>query len=118
MSRRAGKFTGPIALGRLVVWIMPAHRKDWARAMLNELAYIEPASAAMRWVVECAVCAVRERIIYQLGKAFMNVRIFRMALVVVVAAVGTVAGVYAVQKPYQQERIRIELHRWMEARRG
>jgi hypothetical protein len=118
MSSGANRSVGLIAVAvtRVVVWITPSHRKEWARAMLNELAYIESSRAAVRWVIGSMLFAVRERTIYQLEKAFMNNRIFKTALVLVVVAVSGVAGMYAIQKPYQRERIKIEVHRMLVAR--
>jgi hypothetical protein len=118
MSTDANGFVGLGALVRLVIWITPSHRKEWARAMLNELAYIESSRAAVRWVIGSMLLAVRERAIYQLEKVFMNYRVFKTALVLVAVAVSGVAGVYAIQKPYQQERIKIELRRMLVARQA
>lgn len=118
MSREPIKFISLGAVVRLATWIMPSHRKDWAQAMLNELAYIESRPAAVRWILECTLFAIRERTIYQLGEASMNIRTFKTALVLVAVAVSAVAGVYAVQKPYQQERIKFTLHRLLDARQA
>ena len=120
MSMGANRFVGLItmAMARVVVWITPTHRKEWARAMLNELAYIESSGAAMRWAIGSVLFAVRERTIYQLEKTFMNHRIFKTALVLVAVAVSGVAGIYAMQKPYQQERIKIDLRRMLVAKQA
>jgi len=120
MSRGANGFVGVIAVAvtRVVVWITPPHRKEWARAMLNELAYVESSRAAVRWVIGSMLFAVRERTIYQLENAFMNNRIFKTALVLVAVAVCSVAGMYAIQKPYQKERIKVELRRMLVARQA
>lgn len=104
------------AVGRLATWIMPSHRKEWAQAMLNELAYIESRPAAVRWILECTLFAIRERTTYQLKEASMNIRTLKTALVLVAVAVSVVAGGYAVQKPYQQDRIKFTLHRWLDSR--
>lgn len=116
MSRGANRFVGAIAVARVAIWITPAHRKEWAQAMLNELAYIESSRAATRWVIGSMLFAIKERTTYELEKAFMNNRTFKTALVLVAVAVGSVAGMYALQKPYQRERIKIELHRMLVAR--
>jgi hypothetical protein len=109
-------FISTIAVVRLATWIMPPHRKDWAQAMLNELAYIESRRAAVRWIIEGMLFAIKERTIYQLEKSFMNIRTLKTLLVLFAAAVSIVAGIYAIQKPYQQERIKIALHRLLEAK--
>lgn len=93
----------------LAIWIMPPHRKDWARAMLNECAYIESRPAAARWIIEGTLLAIKERTIYQLETIPMNIRVFKAGLVLITAAVAVIVGVYAIQKPYQQERIKFAL---------
>ena len=118
MSRGANRLVIPIAVARMVIWIMPPHRKEWARAMLNELAYIESSRAAVGWVIGSMLFAVRERTIYQLEKALMNNKVLKTALVLVAVAVSGVAGTYAVQKPYQKERIKVELRRMLVARQS
>jgi hypothetical protein len=94
---------------------MPSHRKDWAEAMLNELAYIESGRVAVRWIIESMLFAIRERTTYELAKASVNIWTSKMALVLIAAAVCAVVGIYAVQKPYQQERIKFVLHRFLDA---
>jgi hypothetical protein len=115
MATGANRFVG---MARIVIWITPQHRKEWARAMLNELAYIESPRAAGRWMIGSLLFAVRERTIYELEEVLVNNKAFKTALVLVVVAVGAVAGTYAIQKPYQQERIKITLHRWLDGGRG
>jgi hypothetical protein len=115
MSKGAIRFISPVAVVRLAMWVMPPHRKDWAEAMLNELAYIESRQAAVRWMIGSMLFAIRERTTYELGKASLNIRPFKMALVLVAVAACAVAGIYAVQKPYQQERIKFALHRFLDA---
>lgn len=110
-NKSAIRFFNRIAVIRLAIWIMPSHGRDWAEAMLNELAYIESRRAAVRWIIESMLFAIRERTTYELGKASVNISPSKTALVLVVAAGCAVAGVYAVQKPYQQERIKFALHR-------
>ena len=105
-------------LSRLVLWIVPSHRKDWAQAMLNECAYIESRRKAARWIAESTLFAIKERSIYQLRKASMNIGAFKAALVLIALAVSFVAGVYAIQKPYQQERIKIALCRMLDAKQA
>jgi hypothetical protein len=100
----------------LVTWIMPPHRKDWAHAILNELAYIETRRAAVRWMIGSTLFAIRERTHYELENASMNIRIIKTTLILIALAVSVVAGTYAIQKPYQQERIKFALHRLLDAK--
>lgn len=99
--------TDPTAAIRFAAWILPPHRKDWAEAMLNEIAYVSSRRAALRWTIGCTFFAVRERASYELVTAFTTRRIVRTLLGLSAALVFTVIGVYMVQKPYQRERIRI-----------
>ena len=46
----------------------------------------------------------------------MNITTFKAALVLIAVAVSFVAGVYAIQKPYQQERIKFALCRLLDAK--
>jgi hypothetical protein len=110
---------GPItytAVVRLVTWIMPPHREDWAHAILHELAYIETRRAAIRWIVGSTLFAIRERTNYELENARMNT--IKKTLILVVMAASVVAGTYGIQKPYQQERIKFVLHRWLDAKQA
>ena len=110
MFRDVIRFINPLAVVRLVVWIMPSHRKDWAMAMLNELAYIESRRAAVRWIMGSMLFAIRARFVHELEKASVN-RLSQKVSVLIVVAICVVAGIYAVQKPYKQERIKFVLHR-------
>lgn len=104
------------AAAQLVIWIMPSHRKDWAQAILNEYAYIESRRKAVRWIVESMLFAIKERTTYELEKASMNISTFKAALVLIAVAVSMAAGIYAIQKPYQQERIKFALCRLLDAK--
>lgn len=75
------------ALARLATWIMPSHREDWVQAILNECAYIESRREA-----------------------------FKAAVVVIAAAGSMIAGTYAIQKPYQQERIKFSVCQFVDAK--
>lgn len=114
MSGGAIRFISAVA--RLAIWIMPSHRKDWAQAMLNEYAYIESRREAFRWIVESTLFAIKERTTHELEKASMKVRTFKAALVLIAAAASVVAGTYAIQKPYQQERIKFALCQSLDAK--
>lgn len=100
---------GPTAAVRLAMWILPPHRKDWAAAMLNEMAYVGSRRIAWRWVLGCILFAIRERASYQLTKTFATHRILKTVFGLSAAFVFVVAGVWMVQKPYQQERILITI---------
>jgi hypothetical protein len=108
MPKNDNRPVSSTAIARLVTWIMPPHREDWARATLHELAYIETRRAAIRWMIGSTLFAIRERTDYELERAHMN--IMRTTLILVAVAIGLVAGTYAIQKPYQQERIKFVLH--------
>jgi nitrate reductase gamma subunit len=116
MSKSVNGLISSIAVVRLVTWIMPPHRKGWAHAILNELAYIETRRAAVRWIIGSTLFAIRERTNYELENASMNIKIIRTTLILIAMAVGVVAGTYAIQKPYQQERIKFALHRLLDAK--
>ena len=90
---------------------MPPHRKEWAGAILNELAYIASRRARVHWIIGAMLSAIGARISYQLEQTFMNLRILKAALILVTMAVGLAAATYAIQKPYQQERIKIAVQR-------
>jgi hypothetical protein len=110
------KFISRAAIGRLATWVLPPHRKEWAEAMLNEIAYIESRRIAVRWFFGCALFVISERTSYELEKAFMNYKIFKIISCLGIATVIAVMGIYAVQKPYQKERIKIALHRAFDAK--
>lgn len=114
MSKSVRKRAGSITLVRLVTWIMPPHRKDWTDAILNELAYIRTRRATVCWMIGSMLFAIKERTNYELDNAAMNIS--RTALILVVMAVSAVAGTYAIQKPYQQERIKFTLHRLLDGK--
>lgn len=90
---------------RLATWILPPHRKDWAEAMLNEIAYVRSRRAALSWVLGSTLFAIRERASYELLSAPTLRGTLKTLLGLSAAAVITVIGVYAIQKPYQRERI-------------
>lgn len=114
MSGGAIRFISAVA--RLATWIMPSHRKDWVQAILNECAYIESRREAFRWIVESTLFAIKERTTHELEKAFMNIRAFKAAVVVIAAAGSMIAGIYAIQKPFQQERIKFSVCQFVDAK--
>lgn len=90
---------------RLATWILPPQRKDWAEAMLNEIAYVGSRRAALCWALGSTLFAIRERTSYALASALRFRRPHKALLGLSAAAVIAVIGVYAIQKPYQRERI-------------
>lgn len=109
-------------LVRMALWITPSHRKDWAQAMFNELVYIESQRKAIRWIAESMLFVIQERITYELEKVSMNTRTIKTALILALvlntATLGIVAGIYSIQKPYQQERIKFALCRFLDVKQS
>ena len=90
---------------RIATWILPPHRKEWAEAMLNEMAYVGSRRAAAFWVLGAALFAIRERASYELVSMLRPSKTGKVLLGLSLATVITVMGVYIIQKPYQRERI-------------
>ena len=90
---------------RLTTWILPPQRKEWAEAMLNEMAYLGSRRAAMFWVLGAALFAIRERASFELVSMLQPSKTSKILLGLSLATVFTVVGVYIIQKPYQRERI-------------
>jgi len=90
---------------RLAAWILPPQRKDWAEAMLNEMAWAGSRRAALHWMLGCLWSAIRERTSYELGRTLMTRKTVRTLFGLCAASVIAGAGIYALQKPYQRERI-------------
>lgn len=109
MTSGNGKFFDLATATRFAMWAMPPHRKEWAEAMLNELAYIESRRAAWRWLLGCTLLAAKERAFYELRRTCMPNGIVKKLFTLSAVAVLAVLGLYAMQKPYQRERIRIAL---------
>lgn len=95
----------PTAAIRFAAWVLPRHRRDWAEAMLNEVAYIGSRRTAVSWALGCMVFAIKERSSYEFARALPTHAILKTLLGVSAALIVTVTGVYAIQKPYQRERI-------------
>jgi hypothetical protein len=95
------------AATRFATWVLPPHRKEWAEAMLNEVAYVESTRRMLRWMAGCLLSATKARVSYEVEKIFMSRRILRTCLALATVMVVTMVGVYAIQKPYQRERINI-----------
>ncbi|QRN54295.1 hypothetical protein [Dyella caseinilytica] len=92
---------------RFATWILPPHRKDWARAMLNEMAYVGSRRAAWCWMLGCTLFAIRERASFELMRPFTARRMLKVFIGLSAASVIGMVGVYTIQKPYQRERILI-----------
>lgn len=119
MSADDIRFAPPIGIAlRLATWLLPPHRKSWAETMFNEIAYIPSRRVALRWALGCTLSAVRERTSYEFGRTFMRHRTLKTLLGLGAASVILVAGLYAVQKPYQRERISITLHQIFAAKQA
>jgi hypothetical protein len=63
MTRR----TRPLRLGAMLLLelasrILPASRRDWARDMRAELAYVESDIAALRWAFGCLLAGIHQRV--------------------------------------------------------
>jgi hypothetical protein len=94
---------------RLVTWVLPPHRKDWADAMLNESDYIKSRTAALQWALGCTCAAFRVRVTYELERAFMTRRILKGLLGFGAVLVIGLISIYIAAKPYQRDRIWITL---------
>lgn len=94
---------------RIAAWILPQRRKDWAEAMLNEIVYVRSRRIALRWAIGSTLCAIKERVFYELEKIFMRREILRVLLGLSAVFVVAMIGMYAIQKPYQRERIKLAI---------
>ncbi len=105
MVARLRTFAAMAKAVRFAAWLLPPHREEWAEAMLNEMAYIGSRQAALHWALGCTWSAIRERTSYELGRTFMKRRALGTLLGLGAASLIAVFGIYALQKPYQRERI-------------
>jgi hypothetical protein len=88
--------------------LLPPHRRHWADAMFNETCHL-PAGAAWQFRMGCVLASLHQRIIHELELTRMSRKILKAVVgAALLLVVGTV-GIYLVSKPYQRERIRIEL---------
>lgn len=97
--------TVPVGVIRFAARILPHHRREWAEAALNEVAYIGSRRAALSWALGCMLFALKERSSYESARALSPRLILKALLGVSAALLIAVTGVYAIQKPYQRERI-------------
>lgn len=97
--------TVPMAVIRFAARILPHHRREWAEAALNEVAYIESRRAALSWALGCMLFVLKERSSHEFARALPSHTILKALLGVSAALAITATGVYAIQKPYQRERI-------------
>jgi hypothetical protein len=91
---------------RFATWVLPLNRKEWAGAMLNEVAYVESSRDVLRWIAGSVLSAMKVRISYEMERAFMSRGILKTFLALGAVMVVTMVGGYAIQKPYQRERIK------------
>lgn len=99
-------------LMRLSAWLLPPHRQDWAEAMINELDAIGSRRAAIGWILGCVCTALRERVIFEITGSYpMRRKIFRLSIALAAMLILGIAGVIIGSKPYQRERLRIEMCR-------
>lgn len=92
---------------RFATWVLPSHRKEWAGAMLNEVAYVESSRDVLRWIAGSVLSAMKVRISYEMERTLMSRGILKTFVALGVVMVITMVGVYAIQKPYQRERIKL-----------
>ena len=102
------------ALVRLSAWLLPSERSDWGAAMVADLHYIDGEVRAVWWSVGCVFASGKTAALcwistekWRLG---MRRSIGNTLAGVTIFAVAAVSGTYAIQKPYQRERIAIWLH--------
>lgn len=95
---------------RIARHLLPHHRKDWAEAMFNEVAYLGSRRAELQWTASCVLAAFRERVAFELESTFMTRRIFKVLLGTAAAMIFIAIGFYIDAKPYQRERM------WIAAR--
>jgi hypothetical protein len=115
MSRQRTRPSGHTLLA-LAVWmlqltalLLPAHRKEWGEAMVNELAYMSSGREALRWAFGCVMAACRERLAHELGTAFMRKKLRRTVLAIGLVLAVMAAGTWFDLKQYQRDRILITL---------
>lgn len=101
--------TLPVALIRFAGRMLPEHRREWAEAALNEVAYIGSRRAALSWALGCMLFALKERSSYDFGRAIPTHLTLKTLVRVSAMLAIAVVGVYAIQKPYQRERISLTM---------
>jgi hypothetical protein len=92
---------------RFATWVLPPNRKEWAAAMLNEVEYVESSQHVLRWIAGSVLSAMKVRVSYEMERTFMSRGILKTFLALCAVMVVAVGGVYAIQKPYQRERIKL-----------
>lgn len=110
-ARRSGHALLTLAawLMQLTALLLPAHRREWGDAMLNELACIDSGRESLRWALGCMFAACRERIRHELGTAFMRKKLRRTVLVLGLLFAIIATGLWFDLKQYQRDRILITL---------
>jgi hypothetical protein len=92
---------------RFATWVLPPNRKEWAAAMLNEVEYVESSQYMLRWIAGSVLSAMKVRVSYEMERTFMSRGILKTFLALCAVMVVAMGGVYAMQKPYQRERIKL-----------
>ena len=92
---------------RFATWVLPPNRKEWAAAMLNEVEYVESSQHMLRWIAGSVLSAMKVRVSYEMERTFMSRGILKTFLALCTVMVVAMGGVYAMQKPYQRERIKL-----------
>jgi Na+/H+-dicarboxylate symporter len=88
-------------------WVLPPNRKEWAAAMFNEVEYVESSQHVLRWIAGSVLSAMKVRVSYEMERTFMSRGVLKAFLALCAVMVVAVGGVYAMQKPYQRERIKL-----------
>jgi hypothetical protein len=92
---------------RFAIWVLPPNRKEWAAAMLNEVEYVESPQHMLRWIAGSVLSAMSVRVSYEMERTFMSRGILKTFLALCAVMVVAMGDVYAMQKPYQRERIKL-----------
>jgi hypothetical protein len=94
---------------RLTARLLPPHRKEWGDAMHREIDAIESPRAARAWARGCAWAALTERIAYEMEIKRMSRKLLKVLLASMAMLIVVSTGILIDSKPYQRERMRLEL---------
>jgi hypothetical protein len=61
----------------------------------------------LRWIAGSVLSAMKVRVSYEMERTFMSRGILKTFLALCAVMVVAMGGVYAMQKPYQRERIKL-----------
>lgn len=107
MATGALKATLVMIATSLTALIMPPHRKEWAEAMLNEIAYVDSTRQMLPWIFGSVLSALKARAPYELETTIMRRGILKTSVTLSALLVVALIGMYTVLKPYQRERIKL-----------